>query len=102
CIFCFPSDKYVVTRQDNWYLTVNKFPRSQANLLVIPERHIEHVDELKEEDALPRQKLEQTGKELLEECYGITDVWFLLRDGKGGESAGKTVAHLHSHIMHYY
>lgn len=102
CIFCHPKDKYVITRECGWYLTANKFPRSQANLLVIPQRHIEHVSQLTPEDALPRQKLEQLGQDLLRECYGITDIWFLLRDGQGGEAAGKTVAHLHSHIMCYY
>jgi diadenosine tetraphosphate (Ap4A) HIT family hydrolase len=102
CIFCHPSDKYVITREDGWYLTTNKFPRSQANLLVIPERHIEHVTDLTPDDAVSRQKLEQLGQNLLEDCYGITDIWFLLRDGKGPEAAGKTVAHLHSHVVQYF
>lgn len=102
CIFCHPKDKYVVTIENGWYLTTNKFPRSQANLLIIPERHIEHVSDLTPKDAITRQKLEQLGQSLLKECYGITDVWFLLRDGDGQEAAGKTVAHLHSHLMHYY
>lgn len=102
CIFCEPSDKYIITRENGWYLTTNLYPRSQANLLVIPQRHIEHVAQLTPEDAVARQNLEQLGQALLEECFGITDVWFLLRDGKEGESAGKTVAHLHSHVMQYY
>jgi diadenosine tetraphosphate (Ap4A) HIT family hydrolase len=102
CIFCHPKDKYVVARESDWYLTTNKFPRSQANLLVIPDRHIEHVHDLTPEDAIARLKLEQLGQNLLSESYGITDVWFLLRDGLGGEAAGKTVAHLHSHIVLYY
>lgn len=102
CIFCNPKEKYVVTHDHGWYLTTNIFPRSKANLLVIPERHIEHVNDLTPEDAVAKQRLEQLGQNLLEEAYGITDIWFLLRDGKGGEAAGKTVAHLHSHIMGYY
>lgn len=102
CIFCHPKDKYVITKENGWYLTTNKFPRSQANLLVIPERHLEHVYQLTPEDAVARQNLEQLGQKLLQDCFGITDVWFVLRDGVKEEAAGKSVAHLHSHIIHYY
>ncbi len=102
CFLCYPSDKYVIAREDQWYLTANKFPRSKANLMIVPQRHIEHLHQLTPEDALARQNLEQLGQSLLKESFGITDVWFLLRDGESEIAAGKTVPHLHEHILTYY
>ena len=52
CVFCDLRDKYVVTKQDQWILTVNIFPYIDGQVLVLPERHIENYHDLTNEDVL--------------------------------------------------
>lgn len=101
CVFCKLKDEYVITRdgegENQWVLTVNLYPRSLANLLVIPSRHIEKVREITSSDATSRLKLQQLGISLLEQCFGINNVYLLTREG-----SDKTVRHLHDHVMQYF
>lgn len=103
CPFCDLREKYMITvdgeGESRWILTTNIFPRSRASLMTLPLRHIEHVSQLTEEDALRRQRLEQLGFSLLQDAYGVENVHFILREGS---QSGKSVPHLHSHVMTYY
>lgn len=99
CVFCHLKDQYVITRQDGWALTVNLFPRSTGDLLVIPERHVEAYDQLTDADYLAYSHLNQRGMKLLTQVLDIDSFYLLLRDGQGTD---KTVRHLHGHIQHYW
>ncbi|OGM04588.1 hypothetical protein A3E15_02490 [Candidatus Woesebacteria bacterium RIFCSPHIGHO2_12_FULL_42_9] len=98
CIFCDLRDKYVVTRQDSWVLTVNIYPYIDGQLLVLPERHIESYQDLTSEDLLTSDRLIRKGIRLLKRGMGIQNYWIILREGK---LAGKTVKHLHWNVMPY-
>jgi diadenosine tetraphosphate (Ap4A) HIT family hydrolase len=98
CIFCNLKEEFVIAHYHGWTMTTNFFPRSKANLLVLPDAHKESITELNEQDAIARLRLEQLGYSLVQESFGIKAVHFTLREG-GGD---KTVDHLHSHVMHYY
>lgn len=98
CIFCELRDKYVITRQKNWVLTVNIYPYIDGQLLVLPERHVENYQDLTSEDILTSDYLIRTGMGLLKRGAGIENYWIIFREGK---SAGKTVKHLHWNIMPY-
>jgi len=98
CIFCDLRDKYVVTRQDSWVLTVNIYPYIDGQLLVLPERHVESYQDLTSKDLLTSDRLIRKGIRLLKRRMGIQNYWIILREG---ELAGKTVKHLHWNIMPY-
>jgi len=98
CIFCDLRDKYVVTRQDSWVLTVNIYPYIDGQLLVLPERHVESYQDLTSKDLLTSDRLIRKGIRLLKRGMGIQNYWIILREGK---LAGKTVKHLHWNVMPY-
>ncbi|KKQ98606.1 MAG: Histidine triad (HIT) protein [Candidatus Woesebacteria bacterium GW2011_GWB1_39_12] len=98
CVFCDLRDKYVVTKQDQWILTVNIFPYIDGQVLVLPERHIENYHDLTNEDVLAGHELVKTGIGLLQRELEIENYWIILRQGP---IAGKTVSHLHWNIMPY-
>lgn len=98
CTFCDLRDKYVVTRQNSWVLTVNIYSYIDGQLLVLPERHVENYQDLTPEDILTSDRLIRKGMDLLKRGMGIENYWLVLRQG---ELAGKTVKHLHWNIMPY-
>lgn len=98
CVFCDLRDKYVITRQDLWVLTVNIYPYIDGQLIILPERHIENYEDLTPEDVLTSDKLIRKGIDLLRRGMQIENYWIVLRQG---EIAGKTVRHLHWNIMPY-
>jgi diadenosine tetraphosphate (Ap4A) HIT family hydrolase len=95
CIFCNPKEKYVIYKKDGWYLTTNIFPRSTGDLLVIPERHIELVDEMTEKDWVTHGELIVLGKKLQKEVLNVEANLVLTR--QGGDS---TIKHFHTHVQH--
>ncbi len=98
CIFCNLKEEFVIAHYHGWTMTTNFYPRSRANLLVLPDDHKESITEFDDNDAIARLRLEQLGYSLVQESFGLKAVHFNLREG-GGD---KTVDHIHSHIMHYY
>ncbi len=98
CVFCNLKEEFVIAHYHGWTMTTNFYPRSQANLLVLPDRHLVSMTEFTEQDAIARQRLEQLGYSLVRESFGIESVHFILREGSGD----KTVEHVHGHIMDYY
>ncbi len=109
CVFCDLRDKYVVTTDTEgegkdaveWVLTMNTHPRSRASMLTIPRRHIESVLELTSQDVVVKNRLDILAGRLLQEAFDIKDVNYILREGSV-ESSGKSVRHLHGHVMSYY
>lgn len=98
CVFCDLRDKYIITSNDSAVLTVNIFPYINGQLLVLPNRHIETLDELENKEVLDIHNLTKLGTQLLRNECSIDNVWIILRNG---DIAGKTVRHLHYNIMPY-
>jgi len=98
CVFCNLKDKYIITKKDGWVLTVNLFPRSSGDLMIIPKKHVERYEELLPEDHLAIADLNKLGMELLSKGLDVNSYYLLLRDGS---ETDKTVRHLHAHVMHY-
>lgn len=98
CVFCDLRDKYIITRQDSWVLTVNIHPYINGQLLVIPERHVESYQDLTPDDILISDRLIRKGIDLLKREIRIENYWIVLRQG---ELSGKTVKHLHWNIIPY-
>ncbi len=98
CVFCNLKEEFVIAHYHGWTAFTNFHPRSRANLLFAPDRHLTSMTKFTNKDAIARQRLEQLMYSLLGECFGLTAVHFLLREG----SEDKTVDHTHSHAMHYY
>lgn len=99
CVFCNLKKKYIIAEEDGWVLTVNLFPRSTGDLVVIPRRHVERYEDLNLKDAVAIKKLNDLGMKLLGKTLNLDSFYLLIRDGQGTD---KTVKHLHGQIMNYW
>ncbi|MBL7078502.1 adenylyltransferase/cytidyltransferase family protein [Candidatus Shapirobacteria bacterium] len=100
CVFCDLKEKYIVAKKNNWILTVALYPYIDGHLLIIPKKHLESAADLTKKDQEAVFALEKKGRGLLKKALGINNFWFILREGKGIK-VGKTVEHLHFHLMPY-
>ncbi len=100
CVFCDLKDKYIIDEKDGVVLTVALYPYADGHLLIIPKRHIETIDDLTDKERRAVFELKKKGMRLLSEKLGIENVWFLVREGDGVK-AGKTVRHVHFHLLPY-
>lgn len=100
CVFCDLKDRYIIEEEDGVVLTVALYPYIDGHLLIIPRRHVETADELTEKEWGAVYKLQVLAKRLLRGKLGIKNFWFLVREGDG-IAAGKTVRHLHYHVLPY-
>ncbi len=100
CVFCDLKDKYIVDEKDNVVLTAALYPYEDGHLLIIPRRHIESMDDLNNEEREAVFDLAKKGKKLLKENQDVDNFWVLVREGEGIK-AGKTVDHLHFHLLPY-
>lgn len=100
CVFCDLKEKYLVREKDGVVLTVALYPYIDGHLLIIPRRHFTSIKELKPEEWQTIMSLFQEGARILKEKLGVNNVWFLIREGEGIK-VGKTVEHLHFHLMPY-
>lgn len=95
CPFDNPPREEVVEENETCYLTYALATYHPDQLLVIPKRHVTHIDEMTEAEFLDAQALQKLGWRLLR-ALGHGGVSFVLREG---ESSGKSVPHLHYNLM---
>lgn len=100
CVFCELNEKYIIAEKDGVVLTVCLFPYIDGHLLIVPRRHIESIQDLNEKEEKAIFELKTLGVNLLREKMGIENCWILVREGDGIK-AGKTVLHLHYHVLPY-
>ena len=100
CLFCkiiegeIPSSK--VYEDDDMFAFRDIEPQAPVHVLLIPKKHIECIDDLKDEDAEliahMMLKIKDIAKDLgLENGYRVVS--------NNGEDAFQTVKHLHFHIL---
>lgn len=98
CVFCDLREKYIIAERGKVALTVNLFPYLNGHLQIIPRRHLLRLDQLKVSEWRAVRGLTELGMKLLRQAYGIKNTHFIYREG---ERAGKTVWHLHFHLIPY-
>lgn len=101
CVFCDLKDKYILHEDKGLVLTVNIFPYINGQLLIIPRKHIESLNELSQREWLAIHTLSKRAIKVLESKMKIKGVWMILREGEFGKKSGKTVRHFHWNIMPY-
>jgi diadenosine tetraphosphate (Ap4A) HIT family hydrolase len=95
CQFCdFNLDK-MIKKDENAFLTYSIAPYGKHHLLVIPNRHVEHFEDLNKEEKESIDNLLNSGIKLLR-VLGHDGYNILLRSGN---NSGKSVNHLHYHLI---
>lgn len=95
CPFCVLEPRRIIKENENAFLTYSLAPYHHDHLLVAPKHHIEHLLDLSDAAVRDMNMLQKEGLKILNKL-GHRNVSFLMREGDG---SGKSVAHLHYHII---
>lgn len=101
CIFCqiiaghLPAE--VVYQDEHITAFRDIHPKAPVHILIIPNRHIESINELQPEDATLMGQLFLVARQLAEQ-EGIKDSGYRLVINTGPHG-GQTVFHLHVHLL---
>lgn len=96
CPFDHPLAGDIVTSNDSAFVTYALAPYHRDHLLVVPWRHVTHINKLTEEELSDIDALLDKLWVLYKKKLKYRAVSFLLREGK---RSGASVAHLHYHII---
>ena len=94
CPFCVEENRNI-SENETCFLTYAAAPYAPDHLLVIPRRHVEHFPDLTPTECADIDDLLRMAVNILARL-GVSNYSLLLRDGEG---LGKSVAHLHYHII---
>ncbi len=105
CVFCnrlqSPKERdrenLILVRQKLGFIMMNKYPYNSGHLLIIPNRHIPDLRDLREEELLGLQKLMTLSIDVLENLYHPDGFNIGMNLGK---AAGAGIEeHLHYHVV---
>lgn len=97
CPFCKRDENLLLWESENFYVTLAKAPYVKDHLLIIPKKHVVFLHELtKEEQNELRSEVQKRNIALQKIHEGTT---IILRDSQVNASSGKSISHLHVHIV---
>ncbi|MFB6258543.1 MAG: HIT family protein [Flavobacteriales bacterium] len=98
CPFCSP-DRTVLFEEPDAYALFDAYPLSQGHILVIPERHVSSIFDLKWKEQEACALLVGDVKDYLRDHYAPDGFNIGFNDG---EAAGQTIKHAHIHVIPRY
>ena len=102
CLFCDYTDaaKHQIIAENNLaYARWDNFPASLGHLEVVPRRHVVSFFDLKQTEILALYGLISEAKKQVDERYVPAGYNIGINDG---EAAGRTIHHLHIHLIPRY
>jgi len=95
CPFCNPKSNEIIKENKKTFLTYALAPYHKHHLLIVPKRHLSEFEELTRDELHEIDLMLRQGVKILR-SIGYKDYTILVRNGK---NEGKTVEHLHYHIV---
>ena len=99
CPFCRPDMKALIYEDSLIRILIDSYPASRGHLLVVPVRHVEKWEELREDEKIALLKGVETAMKGLEEVLKPAGFNIGINLGK---AAGQTVPHIHVHVIPRY
>ena len=100
CIFCMLANHEIPTNvvyeDDEMFCFYDAEPQAPVHVLLIPKKHIECIDDLKDEDAELIAHMMLNIKDIAKDL-GLENGYRVVSNN--GEDAFQTVKHLHFHIL---
>ena len=95
CPFC--NEIIPISETKNFYITLARAPYTKDHILVVPKKHVIFLNELtKEEQQELRETVNVRNNIMLKHYHGTS---ILLRDAHENGTSGKSIGHLHAHIV---
>lgn len=95
CPFCHPERQEQLLKTKHAFLTYSLAPYTKHHLMVVPNRHMESVTQMTDEEMFEVHTLERKALAILKKL-GHDNATLLVREGM---SSGKTIPHIHFHII---
>jgi ATP adenylyltransferase len=102
CPFCMnikiDREKYVIKEYQYTNVLLNLYPYNPGHLLIVPKRHVAHLENLKVEERMELMEVIMQSVTMLEKVLGNTGTNVGLNIGD--EAAGGSIPdHLHVHVV---
>jgi len=100
CIFCKIANKEIGTLiYENEYVAAfdDLNPVAPVHSLIVPKKHIENIEDLKNEDLIYIQEIHKAIKQVAK-IKGVNDSGYRIINNCG-KDAGQSVMHLHYHLI---
>lgn len=97
CPFCSMPEDFILEKSDSFYVTLARAPYIKDHLLIIPRRHVILFNDLSWDEVQDLMQLISKWNKKLHQKHH--DVNLLLRDGFMWGAIGKSVNHMHFHLI---
>ena len=100
CIFCKIANKEIgnlIFENDYVAAFDDLNPQAPVHTLIIPKKHIENIEDLKEEDLVYIAEIHKAIKEVAK-IKAVSETGYRIINNCG-KDAGQTVMHLHYHLL---
>ncbi len=101
CLFCDKENQkfQLMAKNDFCVARWDQFPVSPGHALIIPKKHITSFFDLKEEEVVKMFSLLREAKEIIQKEHHPDGFNIGVNDG---EAAGRTIHHIHMHLIPRY
>ena len=89
--------EFLLEQSDFFFVTLARAPYTENHLLIIPKRHVVLFNDLSRDEVQNLMQLVSKRTEKLHKKH--SDINLLLRDGFVGGTVGKSVDHMHFHLI---
>ena len=99
CLFCRFEDRSVNTifvQSENFYARQDNFPAVDGHLEIVPKRHVESFFELTQDEVAVAYGLMREAQQRLDGLYAPDGYTIGVNEGR---AAGRSVDHLHIHLI---
>jgi len=96
CPYCSLSEKFIIKELNGWVLSSNLFPYTNAQLVIIPRRHIQSFGDITKDDWEVVRQLIYIGIKALQRVFNQKDFNVYYQQGK---DASQSLKHLHINIL---
>jgi diadenosine tetraphosphate (Ap4A) HIT family hydrolase len=97
CPFCNFDPKEIIAESTYFFIIASRAPYSPHHLLIVPKRHIVFLKELKKAELKELRTLTEQRNEKLHQHHKSVNI--LLRDTMYKQGTGKSINHLHLHLI---
>lgn len=101
CLFCDRAQHRVLGESASWYIRLDNYPAHPGHSQVVPKRHVESLFELNGDEAAELYGVLLYARDLVvKELDAAPDAWTV--GVNEGRAAGRTIDHLHVHLIPRY